>query len=139
MKNTDLHTHSYYSDGEYSPKELVRLAKKRKIKNLALTDHNSIKGVREAIKEGKKINVNVIPAVEIRCDKGEILGYFIDINNKNLNKELGKLSKDVQDGVKKWCENIERAGYNISFKEIWKKYPKARGNINDFYPLFELT
>ena len=138
MKNTDLHTHSYYSDGEYSPKELVRLAKKRKIKNLALTDHNSIKGVREAIKEGKKINVNVIPAVEIRCDKGEILGYFIDINNKNLNKELGKLSKDVQDGVKKWCENIERAGYNISFKEIWKKYPKARGNINDFYPLFEL-
>jgi predicted metal-dependent phosphoesterase TrpH len=45
MKNADLHTHSYYSDGQISPRDLVRLAKKRRIKNLSLTDHNSVKGV----------------------------------------------------------------------------------------------
>jgi len=49
MKNTDLHTHSYYSDGMISPVQLVRLAKKRGIENLALTDHNSVKGVNEII------------------------------------------------------------------------------------------
>ena len=138
MKNTDLHTHSYYSDGQYSPKELVRLAKKRGIKNLALTDHDSIKCVREAIKEGKKIGVNIIPAVEIRYKKSEILGYFIDIKNKKLISELKKSSKQNENAVKEWCNKIEKAGYNISFKEIWKKYPKARGNINELHVLYEL-
>lgn len=138
MKNTDLHTHSYYSDGLISPKELVRLAKKRKIKNLALTDHNTVKGVSEAIKEGKKIGVKVIPAVEIRCNTGEMLGYFIDIKNKKLNKELEKIGRRVENQVADWCAKLEKAGYKISFKEIWKKFPKARGNINEFYPLFIL-
>ena len=138
MKNTDLHTHSYYSDGQYSPKELVRLAKKRGIKNLALTDHDSIKGVREAIQEGKKIGVNVIPAVEIRYKKSEILGYFIDVKNKKLISELKKSAKQNENAVKEWCNKIEKVGYNISFKEIWKKYPKARGNINELHVLYEL-
>jgi predicted metal-dependent phosphoesterase TrpH len=138
MKNTDLHTHSYYSDGGMSPKELVRLAKKMGIRNLALTDHNTTKGFREAMKEGNKVGVNVIPGVEIRTDKGEILGYFIDINNKELNKELARIRKKVQEKIKKTCYNLNKAGYNISFNEIWKKFLKARGNINEFYPLFLL-
>jgi len=138
MKNTDLHTHSYYSDGLMSPKEVVRLAKKRGLRNLALTDHDSVKGVREAIKEGEKMGVNIIPAVEIRCDLSEILGYFIDIKNKKLLAALKKSSKANEKGTKKWCETLRKARYNITFKEIWKKYPKARGNINTFYPLWEL-
>lgn len=139
MRNTDLHTHSYYSDGQISPKELVRLAKKRGIKNLALTDHNSVKGVKEAIAEGKKIGVSIIPAIEVRCREDEILGYFIDIKNKKLIKEIKKDNKKVQEKVKVWCNNIKKKGYKISFAEIWKKYPKARGNLNEFYPLFELS
>jgi len=83
MRNTDLHTHSYYSDGELSPKELVRLAKKKSILNLALTDHNSVKGVEEAISEGKKIGINVIPGVEVLVKGGEILGFLLIIKIKN--------------------------------------------------------
>ena len=96
MKNSDLHTHSYYSDGQISPRDLVKLAKRRKIKNLALTDHNSVKGVREAFKEGRKIGVRVIPAIEIECEIGEILGYFIDVNNKELIKEIERVNKKKQ-------------------------------------------
>lgn len=137
-KNTDLHTHSHYSDGQISPKELVRLAKKKKIKNLALTDHDSVKGVKEAIAEGKKIGVNIIPAVEIRFNGGEVLGYFIDVNNKELIKKLKQQSKRIENNVKDWCKKLNKAGYPVSFKEIQKNYPKARGNINGFYPLYEL-
>lgn len=137
-KNTDLHTHSYYSDGQVSPRGLVRLAKRRGIKNLALTDHNLVKGVNEAIAEGRKIGVNVIPAVEIRCDKGEVLGYFIDIENKELITILKESSKRVEEAVKDRCRRLEREGYDISFKEIQKKFPKAKGNINEFYPLYLL-
>lgn len=138
MKNTDLHTHSHYSDGQISPAQLVRLAKNRKIKNLALTDHNSVKGVNEAIAEGKKIGVNVIPAVEIKCDKGEVLGYFIDIKNKNLINYMKKESWKIQESVKNWCNQMSLAGYKISFKKILEKYPKAKGNINVFHLLYEL-
>lgn len=135
VKNTELHTHSHYSDGQLSPKDLVRLAKKKGIRNLALTDHNSVKGVREAVSEGRRIGINVIPAVEVEADTGEILGYFIDYKNKGLVKELKQNSKRTEDRTKDWCEKLRKAGYRISFEEIAKKFPKARGNINSFYPL----
>lgn len=138
VKNTDLHTHSHYSDGQISPRGLVRLAKRRGIKNLALTDHNLVKGVNEAIEEGSKVGVNIIPAVEIRCDKGEVLGYFIDIENKELITVLRGSSRRVEGAVKDRCQKLGRKGYNISFKEIQKRFPKARGNINEFYPLYLL-
>jgi hypothetical protein len=138
MKNTDLHVHSYYSDGHTSPKDLVKLAKKRKIKYLALTDHDSVKGVKEALKEGKKQSIIIIPSVEISCDNGDVLGYFIDINNKELNKKLIQSTKKVQIQIKNWCNKLNKAGYDITFKELDKKYPKAKGNLNSFYPLFFL-
>lgn len=137
-KNSDLHMHSHYSDGQLSPKELVRLAKKRGVKHLALTDHNTVKGVEEAIAEGRKIGVDVIPAVEIEVDTGEILGYFIDYKNKALLKGLKANSRNTEARTKNWCDKLERAGYNIRFEELVKKFPKARGNINAFYLLHVL-
>lgn len=139
VENSDLHTHSYYSDGLFSPKELVRLAKKRGIKNLALTDHNSVKGVKEAIKEGKRIGVNVIPAVEIVFDGGEILGYFIDVDNKTLIKGLKGNSKKEEIKAKDFCKNLEKGGYNLNFKDVQKKFPKSKGNFNCVHPLYFLT
>jgi len=136
-KNTDLHTHSYYSDGLSSPEELVKIAKKRKIKNLALTDHNSIKGVKKAIQEGKKIGVNVIPATEIGTNDAEILGYFVDIKNKKLIDETNKINKRVENNMKEWCERLNNEGYNITFKEIKEKFPKSKG-INEFHILYFL-
>lgn len=138
VKNTDLHTHSHYSDGQISPKELVRLAKKRKIKNLALTDHSSVKGVEEAIKEGKNIGVNVISAVEVTAGDSEVLGYFIDYKNKEFNKKLKEDNKKLQKTVKKLCTLLKEHGYNIGFKELNKKFPKAKGNLNVFHILYTL-
>jgi len=93
MKNTDLHLHSYYSDGELSPAEVVRAAKKKGVKNLALTDHNSIGGNKEAIEEGEKIGVKVIPGIEIVGEEDEVLGYFIDYENEEFQEELVKISQ----------------------------------------------
>lgn len=136
MKNTDLHTHSYYSDGVDSPTELVKLAKERGISNLALTDHNSVKGVEEAIRVGKEIGVNVIPAVEITCNEGrEVLGYFVDVHNEKLLTTLTKAGQKQEKRVKKICKLLVAIGYDITFEEIYEKFPQARGNFNPFYPL----
>lgn len=138
VKNTDLHTHSYYSDGQITPTQLVRLAKKKRIKYLALTDHDSVKGIKEAVAEGKRIGVTVIPAVELRTDNGEMLGYFIDVNNKELKKELKRTRKITENKVKEWCNRLNKLGFKISFKEIQKKYPKSKNNLNEFYVLYHL-
>jgi len=61
----DLHNHTTASDGDFSPEELVLEAKKAGISALGVTDHDTIKGVEEAIAAGKRHGVQVIPGVEV--------------------------------------------------------------------------
>lgn len=122
MRNSDLHTHSFYSDGDLSPSEVVKLAKSKGVKTLALTDHNSISGIEEAIIEGKKQGVNIIPAIEIRAEEDEVLGYFIDYKNKNLQKEILKIQKVLIDRVKKIIKTLNKKGIKVSFEDLEKKY-----------------
>lgn len=133
MKNADLHTHSYFSDGELSPTQLVQLAKKRRLKYFALTDHNSVKGVREAIRAGKKYSVNVIPAVEVVCEEGEVLAYFIDVNYLPLVNLMKKTSAKIELKVKHTLAQFQALGYDIKFSDFVKKNPNARGNYNEAF------
>lgn len=78
---SDLHTHSTASDGQYSPPELVALAKEHGIDVLALTDHDTTDGVAEAAAAGKKLGVRVIAGVELSAKEYHtyhILGYAYD-------------------------------------------------------------
>lgn len=64
----DLHTHSTASDGQYTPAELVGLAKDRGIEVLALTDHDNLDGLDEAVKAGEALGVRVVRGVELSAD-----------------------------------------------------------------------
>lgn len=106
----DLHIHSNYSDGTNSPKELVEMAKRNNVSALALTDHDSIDGIREA-QEAASINgVKVIPAVEISTSidgvRIHILGYNIDCNNCNLKKYLKSMSDARTQNTKSVVEKL---------------------------------
>ena len=65
MKKIDLHVHSTYSDGTFSPAELVKEAVKNDISAFALTDHDTTDGIDEAIDAGGKAGIEVIPGIEI--------------------------------------------------------------------------
>lgn len=74
----DLHTHSTASDGQYTPAELVALTKERGIEVLAVTDHDTIDGVPEAMAAGERLGVRVLRGVELSADDHlylHILGY----------------------------------------------------------------
>lgn len=90
-KNVDLHIHSYESDGKLSPVEIVKQAKERNLKYIAISDHNSIDAYLNTNILSEEI---VIPAVEFDCFyKGtllHILGYGIDIDNKELKNICAK-------------------------------------------------
>ncbi|MDR0494518.1 MAG: PHP domain-containing protein [Treponema sp.] len=61
----DLHTHSNASDGDFSPAQLMREAKKRGISAIALTDHDTICGLKDAQSEAQAVGIHLIPGIEI--------------------------------------------------------------------------
>ncbi|HEY3308565.1 MAG TPA: PHP domain-containing protein [Desulfuromonadaceae bacterium] len=92
-KYIDLHMHSNYSDGVFSPTELVEQAKSEDLTAIALADHDSLTGIPEALQAGAKQSIEVIPAVELSVQFGRykdvhLLGYGIDYTNKNFLERL---------------------------------------------------
>lgn len=87
----DLHTHSICSDGDRTPAALVRCAADAGITLLALTDHDCMRGVPEAIDAGRKCGVSVVPGVEMDNEYDQelhILGLCVDIENAALRAAL---------------------------------------------------
>lgn len=101
-KFIDLHIHSNYSDGLLSPKEIVNYASKCNLTAIALADHDTTSGIPEAIEEGKKVNIEIVPAVELsaeienspgeesssRSKEMHILGYYIDWKDITFQEKL---------------------------------------------------
>ena len=102
----DLHVHSTASDGRYSPRGVVGHAKEVGLKAIALTDHDTVAGVPEALAAGEAFNVEVLPATEISTEfEGgacHILGYFIDHNDV----PLGDLLREAREGRETRNETI---------------------------------
>lgn len=130
MRAIDLHTHSTYSDGTFSVKELIDRAHEKGLAAIALTDHDTVDGVDEAIEyaASKYPDLEVIPGVELSTE-GEgrevhIVGLYID----NHDKEFVSGLKDFIDSRtirnKKMCKKLtEEAGIPISYEELTKEFP----------------
>ena len=92
----DLHTHSYVSDGFYSPSDLVVKAANKGIKYMALTDHNTVGGLKEAAACAKQNDVHLINGVELSCEKNtHIIGLFLKRLNLIKNKESIRNARDA--------------------------------------------
>ncbi len=75
---SDLHIHSTASDGQYTPAQLVNMAKERGLEAIALTDHDTIDGLKEAVQAGQRCGLRVIPGIELSAREYptfHILGY----------------------------------------------------------------
>lgn len=130
MIKADLHMHSYYSDGYLSPSEVVRKQKRAGMQVIALTDHNSVKGVEEAMNAGKRLGIRVIPAVELTGDDGEILVYFINPQSRELAKFARKCAGYEHEKAKLLLSVLQKDGHDVSFKEMKKLFPNSINNYN---------
>lgn len=114
MFKCDLHNHSICSDGRFTPKEIIEMAKKRELNYISLTDHDTLSGINEAIIEAKKLNINFIPGIELSTEyNGEsihVLGFFKkdDYNNPKLNKVLADLKEKRISRAYKIVENLKK-------------------------------
>lgn len=118
-KIIDMHTHTKYSDGELSPEELIRLALQNKISTIAITDHDTVEGLKNIDYSMQELKyVTLVPGIELnaKVSKGtmHILGYNIDINNEELNKKLNEVRTNNANRIISILEQIKR-DYGIIF------------------------
>jgi len=110
----DLHNHSYYSDGVFSPTEVVRLADEAGCNLFALTDHDTTDGLAEAQQIADELSVNLVSGVEIsalwRNMTIHIVGLGIDINNDILQKGLNYNQRLREERAEKIALGLRRAG-----------------------------
>ena len=118
----DLHTHSIASDGSMSPAELVRHAKDKGLAAVALTDHDTVEGISEALDEGNRIGIEVIPGIEISTNyrpEMHILGYFLNIDRYlSVQKELTEIRKGREDRNYKIISRLNKLGIAVTEEEV---------------------
>lgn len=118
----DLHTHSKISDGQYSPAELVRKASMEGIETLALTDHDTIGGIAEALRAAQELKFELIPGVELDTFVGtreiHLLGHFIDPYDEKLTRFVQDLREARIVRVQKMIEKLNDLGLALTFEEV---------------------
>ena len=120
----DLHIHSTASDGQYHPADLVKKVKGNNIDFMALTDHDSVGGIDEAVKTAEKVGIVCIPGIEISIrHEAELhmLGYGVDIHAKLLTELCEELVHDRDTRTDKIVDYLEACGIHVTREEIEAK------------------
>ena len=121
MRLIDLHTHSTASDGSLTPEELVRHAHEKGLSAIAVTDHDTIDGIGQALKEGHRTGLEIIPGIEISVDfdsEMHMLGYFCDSSYMNIENTLEILSKKREERNPKIIKKLNEMGFDINMDEV---------------------
>jgi hypothetical protein len=127
----DLHTHTNYSDGIFTPAELVRRAKQKGLQYIAVTDHDNVEGIAEAVETGKEAGIEIIPGVELSTEyKGRevhILGYFFDYHNEELLEYLREFRILRRERAEKIVHKLNAMNIPLKFADV---VDKVEGNVS---------
>ena len=129
MKQVDLHVHSTYSDGTNTPSELIAIASSKNLSAIALTDHDTLDGIPDALKAAGNSEVELIPGVELSTNfnntEVHIVGLFIDYTNNAINDYLKTQRESRINRNIAICERFCSIGINITYEQMLKLYPDA--------------
>ncbi|MFH1622108.1 MAG: PHP domain-containing protein [Candidatus Omnitrophota bacterium] len=151
-KLADLHLHTNFSDGTFTPEQLVKVTKNVGLACIAITDHDCISGIEPAIREADN-DLEVIPGIELTAeiDSAEIhiLGYFIDHNSNSLEQELDKINLIRRKRVYGILEKLKSLGMDLKPEDVFEisglgsvgrlhiaRAMQKRGFISNIYEAF---
>ncbi len=122
----DLHTHSTASDGILSPSALMEYAHSKNITTIALSDHDTLKGLAEAEKKANELGINFIPACEfsIEWPTGEfhLLGYGLDTPSQSLLDVLTYIHNRRMECSEQTAQKLRDQGFDISLEEVCREF-----------------
>ncbi|MGB2630603.1 MAG: PHP domain-containing protein, partial [Candidatus Omnitrophota bacterium] len=127
--SADLHVHTLYSDGTFTPEEVVREAVRIGLEAVAITDHDCIDGISPAMKAAENTRLEIIPGIEISAVAADteihILGYFIDWHDPVLVEILRKMKANRVERMRKMVKLLNKAGFNIDPEQVIKSVPEG--------------
>ncbi len=126
MSYIDLHLHSIYSDGTYTPEEILYYAKKKELSAVSLTDHDTIYGLGRAEKQSERLGIRFINGVEINscCYVGNrlvnihVLGYNFVIEKINDYMKILKALRDEHNAA--IIRALQSIGICIDYNDVEK-------------------
>jgi 3',5'-nucleoside bisphosphate phosphatase len=131
-KYIDLHIHTTYSDGQFTPEQVIEFSTLNGIDILAITDHDHLQGYLDAKEEAKKYGIRLIPGAEITTPDYHLLAFGFNPDDQHFSRFL-EYSRELQ---KQSCEikvqALRGAGIPITMKKIEREFPDSRlgkGNI----------
>jgi hypothetical protein len=135
-RRADLHTHTVFSDGTCTPEALVRLAADLGLAAIAVSDHDSVAGIPDAMTEADKVGIEVIPAVELSAELADqeihILGYCIDHTAACLRQALTELVANRVERIHTMVGKLRLMGIELSAQDVFavaEKGPPGRMHI----------
>ncbi|MGN0394083.1 MAG: PHP domain-containing protein [Coprococcus sp.] len=129
MKLIDMHVHTTASDGSCTPSEVCRMAIDKDLAAIAITDHDTVDGVSEALTYISNIDsdIEIIPGIELSSIyKGteiHILGFYMDYTNPELNKCLENVKKARLDRNLAMCRLFQNDGIEITLEKLQSGHP----------------
>ena len=122
MSRLDLHLHTTFSDGSRSPTDVLTLASKAQVTALAITDHDTVNGLPEAIQAGRALGIEVIPGIELSSRWGNtelhILGYFLDWNDVELRRQLTRFQDARHVRNPRIIEKLNALGIHLTYADV---------------------
>jgi predicted metal-dependent phosphoesterase TrpH len=132
----DMHVHTTLSDGTLTPREVVRVARDAGLRAIAITDHDTVRGNQEAIDEGVRLGVEVVPGVEVSVDfvagTMHILGYYIDLTCNSLIEVLLRIEHARHKRNEEILDKLGRLGMPLDYeaiKTVAREGPVGRPHI----------
>src|SRR6201996_2182215 len=151
MSLIELQSHSTHSDGQLAPADVVAEAAKAGVTTLALTDHDAVAGVPEALEAGRELGVEIVPAVEMSCvheyaEDLHICGYWVDLQKIEPTCERAQGERRARAG--EIVENLRGFGFDLTLDDAIREaggadsigrphIAKAAGATGDLGPFFE--
>lgn len=119
----DLHVHTTFSDGQYTPEIVVQKALEKGLSAIAITDHDCVDGVGPAIKAARGTGLEIVPGIEISSGAKDtdihILGYFIDHKCPLLLKKLSGMRERRVARMAEMLRRLEEKGIKIDEKKVF--------------------
>ena len=118
----DLHNHTIFSDGDLSPTELIEGAQRRRLRAIAVTDHDTISGLGEAFAAAKGLDLELVPGVELSAHtvgrEFHLLGLFIDHGCPNLLRIVSLQREARRERARLMVERLQQLGVNIDLEVV---------------------